>query len=257
MTALREVMLAGANLGGRASARAEMTSNLPSPLDGRPAPLRRMPWPDGPEQFLVPTGSLAPALGPRTDQPESGRTWAVEGAGGLGHLLAQQLVAAGERVLDVQPKLAARVRLPQAGDTNKNDPMMPCPSRSRRCAPGHSGWWRPRIMPPCSRYGPSGTVTCPGPQSGRLPTPCVLCELVPDGFGKEISAGQAALVLDRVTPADVIAQARCELAGQFLDDLRNLDAQLRETKKKLAEAVRRAGPPIPGSSASGPSSLAP
>jgi len=34
------------------------------------------------------------------------RTWAVEGAGGLGHLLAQQLVAAGERVLDVQPKLA-------------------------------------------------------------------------------------------------------------------------------------------------------
>ena len=50
------------------------------------------------------------------------RTWAVEGAGGLGHLLAQQLVAAGERVLDVQPKLAARVRLLQAGDTNKNDP---------------------------------------------------------------------------------------------------------------------------------------
>ena len=39
------------------------------------------------------------------------RTWAVEGAGGLGHLLAQQLVAAGERVLDVQPKLGARVRL--------------------------------------------------------------------------------------------------------------------------------------------------
>ena len=50
------------------------------------------------------------------------RTWAVEGAGGLGRLLAQQLVAAGERVLDVQPKLACRVRLLQAGDTNKNDP---------------------------------------------------------------------------------------------------------------------------------------
>ena len=50
------------------------------------------------------------------------RTWAVEGAGGLGHLLAQQLVAAGERVLDVQPMLAARVRLPAAGAVNKNDP---------------------------------------------------------------------------------------------------------------------------------------
>ncbi|MGA2830063.1 MAG: transposase, partial [Streptosporangiaceae bacterium] len=50
------------------------------------------------------------------------RTWAVEGAAGLGRLLAQQLVAAGEQVLDVQPKLASRVRLLQAGDTNKNDP---------------------------------------------------------------------------------------------------------------------------------------
>src|SRR6185295_19678001 len=50
------------------------------------------------------------------------RTWAVEGAAGLGRLLAQQLVAAGERVLDVQPKLGARVRLLASGDTNKNDP---------------------------------------------------------------------------------------------------------------------------------------
>jgi hypothetical protein len=50
------------------------------------------------------------------------RTWAVEGARGLGHMLAQQLAAAGERVLDVQPKLAARVRLLASGDVNKNDP---------------------------------------------------------------------------------------------------------------------------------------
>ena len=39
------------------------------------------------------------------------RAWAIEGAAGLGHLLAQQLVAAGEQVLDVPPKLAARVRM--------------------------------------------------------------------------------------------------------------------------------------------------
>jgi transposase len=46
------------------------------------------------------------------------RTWAVEGASGLGRLLSQQLVPAGERVLDVQPKLASRVRpagLPLSG----------------------------------------------------------------------------------------------------------------------------------------------
>ncbi len=49
------------------------------------------------------------------------RTWAVENATGLGCLLAQQLVAAGERVLDVQPKLAARVRLLATESANKND----------------------------------------------------------------------------------------------------------------------------------------
>src|SRR6516225_9618844 len=50
------------------------------------------------------------------------RTWAVEGALGMGHLLARQLVAAGERVLDVPPRLGARVRLLATGATGKNDP---------------------------------------------------------------------------------------------------------------------------------------
>jgi hypothetical protein len=35
------------------------------------------------------------------------RTWAVEGATGMGALLAQQLVGAGEHVVDVPPKLSA------------------------------------------------------------------------------------------------------------------------------------------------------
>jgi len=67
------------------------------------------------------------------------RTWAVEGAGGLGHLLAQQLLAAGERVLDVQPKLGARVRLLATGASNKNDPKDARSVRSRRCGPGTRG----------------------------------------------------------------------------------------------------------------------
>jgi hypothetical protein len=58
----------------------------------------------------------------------------IEGAGGLGHLLAQQLLAAGEQVLDVPPKLAARVRLLAAGDTTRTTPTMPARLRLRRCA---------------------------------------------------------------------------------------------------------------------------
>jgi transposase len=43
------------------------------------------------------------------------------GRAGLGRL-GQKRVAAGERVLDVQPKLAARVRLLHTGNTGKSDP---------------------------------------------------------------------------------------------------------------------------------------
>jgi transposase len=50
------------------------------------------------------------------------RTWAIENAAGLGYLLAQLLVTAGEGVVDVQPKLAARVRLLATAASNKNDP---------------------------------------------------------------------------------------------------------------------------------------
>ena len=50
------------------------------------------------------------------------RTWAIESAGGLGYLLGRQLVAAGERVVDVPATLAARVRVLGSGRSNKNDP---------------------------------------------------------------------------------------------------------------------------------------
>jgi transposase len=50
------------------------------------------------------------------------RTWAVEGATGMGAMLAQQLVGAGEHVVDVPPKLSARVRLLERGRIDKTDP---------------------------------------------------------------------------------------------------------------------------------------
>src|SRR4029450_7020144 len=58
----------------------------------------------------------------RWAEPLGERTWAVESAGGLGYLLAQQLVAAGETVLDVPATLAARVRVLGTGRSNKNEP---------------------------------------------------------------------------------------------------------------------------------------
>ena len=77
------------------------------------------------------------------------RTCAVEGAGGVGHLLAQQLLSAGERVLDVPPKLAARVRLLATGNINKTIPATPGRWPSRRCAPPRSGRPGVTITPRC------------------------------------------------------------------------------------------------------------
>ncbi|MDH3260349.1 MAG: IS110 family transposase [Acidimicrobiia bacterium] len=50
------------------------------------------------------------------------RCWAVESARGVGYLLSQQLVAAGERVLDVPPMMASRVRVLGSGRSQKKDP---------------------------------------------------------------------------------------------------------------------------------------
>lgn len=49
------------------------------------------------------------------------RRWAIEAASGWGALLAQQLVAAGESVVDVPPALSARARLLDTGSGSKTD----------------------------------------------------------------------------------------------------------------------------------------
>jgi transposase len=50
------------------------------------------------------------------------RTWAVEGATGMGAMLAQQVVGAGEQVVDAPAKLSARVRLLERRRIDKTDP---------------------------------------------------------------------------------------------------------------------------------------
>src|ERR687894_1862 len=49
------------------------------------------------------------------------RRWAMENSGGLGRYLSGRLAAAGESVVDVPPKLSARVRVLSTGNARKND----------------------------------------------------------------------------------------------------------------------------------------
>jgi transposase len=69
----------------------------------------------------------------------------------------------------------------------------------------------------------------------------VLCDLVPGGVSKHISAALAARVLEQAVPSSAVQAARHQLAAEFLADLRHVDAQLRDAKKKLATAVRASG----------------
>ena len=130
------------------------------------------------------------------------RTWAIEGAGGLGYLLAQQLVPVGETVLDVQPKLGSRVRLLATGNVNKNEPndarsvaiaALRCEGLRPVAAEEHAAalkLWSKRRRD----LGSLRTqVVC------RLHS--VLCELVPGGHGKrEITAAKAARALSALGP---------------------------------------------------------
>ena len=180
------------------------------------------------------------------------RTWAVEGAGGLGHLLAQQLLSAGERVLDVPPKLAARVRLLATGNINKNDPN---DARSVAVAALRSADVRQArrddhaavLKVWSKRYRDLGRM--------RTQVACrlhqVLCELVPGGVPGEISAGQAVRLLASVTPAGAVDAARWELAAELTEDLRGVDARIRQTRTKAA-AVRASGTSLTGLFGVGP-----
>ena len=170
------------------------------------------------------------------------RAWAVEGAGGLGHLLAQQLLSAGERVLDVPPKLAARVRLLATGNVNKNDPndarsVAVAALRSAQVREAQRDDHATVLKVWSKRYRDLGRT--------RTQVACrlhqVLCELIPGGVPGEITAGQAGQVLASITPAGAVQAARCELAAELTEDLRGVDIRIRETRKKLTEAVRAAG----------------
>ena len=142
----------------------------------------------------------------------------------------------------MQPKLGARVRLLAAGDTNKNDPN---DARSVAVAALRSPGVREAVPDDhaavlkvwSKRYRDLGRtrtqVVC------RLHT--VLCELVPGGVAKAITAAAAARLLGSSVHAGAVDAARCELAAAFLEDLRRIDAQLRATRKTLTTAVQATG----------------
>jgi transposase len=181
------------------------------------------------------------------------RAWAVEGAGGIGHLLAQQLLSAGERVLDVPPKLAARVRLLATGDVNKNDPN---DARSVAVAALRSAGVREVRQDDHAAVLKVWSKRHQDLGQARTQVACrlhqVLCELIPGGVPGEITSGQAGQILASITPAGAVEAARWELAAQLTEDLRGTGTRIRQTRKKTAAAVAAAGTSLTGLFGVGP-----
>ncbi len=65
----------------------------------------------------------------------------------------------------------------------------------------------------------------------------LLGELVAGGIPCEINASSAEHLLDGVRPTTPIEAARHALAHEHLDDLRRLDAQMKESKRRIADAI--------------------
>jgi transposase len=166
------------------------------------------------------------------------RTWAVESAGGLGFLLARQLVDAGEVVLDVPATLAARARVLASGRSNKNDP-------NDAFTVAVAALRAPRLVE-VRRDDHVEVLRLLARRNhdlGRLRTRvcnrlhALLAELSPGGISKEITASSASALLASLTLTTGADRARHALAIELIDDIQRLDAQMRASKQRIRDAV--------------------
>lgn len=170
------------------------------------------------------------------------RTWAIEGANGLGRLLAQQLVAAGEVVVDVPATLAARARQLDRGHGRKTDGI------DARTVAAVA-----QRRPDLRRGAPEDHAMVLRLLSDRRDELAeerrrvvnrlhrLLRDLHPGGAPTELSAEGAAGLLGRIRPRGAAALERKAMARQLVADLRRLDRALADNRRRCAAAVAASG----------------
>jgi len=170
--------------------------------------------------------------------PPGRRVWAVESAGGLGYLLSQQLVSAGERVVDVPATLSSRVRVLASGRSNKNDPndarsvaiaALRAPNLTVVTGDDHAAVLR-MLAKAHLDLGRAKNR-----DASRLHA--LVCELVPGGIRKELVVSQAEAILAAVPLTSMVVRQRVELAHELLDDIVRIDAHMKASRKRIATSV--------------------
>ena len=167
------------------------------------------------------------------------RTWAVESAHGLGYLLAQQLVAAGEDVIDVPPVRASRVRVLGSGRSQKNDPndarsiaiaALRADDLAIVRADDHA-----RVLKLLSkRHRDLGRLK----NKACCRLHALLLEMVPGGAGFPISAvARVNATIDSFEPVDAMGRQRQEIAYELAADIGRYNDLLDASKQRISTAV--------------------
>ena len=182
------------------------------------------------------------------------RTWAVESAHGLGYLLAQQLVAAGEHVIDVPPVRASRVRVLGSGRSQKNDPndarsvaiaALRADDLATVRADDHG-----RVLKLLSkRHRDIGRLK--NKASCRLHA--LLLEMVPGGAGFRITTvTRINAVIDGFEPADAMGRQRQDIARELADDIDRYNQLLDASKQRIQAALAASATSLTAISGVGP-----
>ena len=167
-----------------------------------------------------------------------GRRWAVESAGGLGYLLAQQLVAGGELVVDVPAVLASRVRVLSSGRSAKNDP-----NDARAVAIAALRQPNLAVVQPEDHSAVLRMVAKRHLELTALRTQAAcrlhatLAVLRPGGMARRLSATNAAGMLKTMRPVGPVASQRKAMARQHLADIRRFDRELKANRALIRQAV--------------------
>jgi transposase len=146
------------------------------------------------------------------------RRWAVENAGGLGRHLAERLAASGESVVDVPPKLSARVRVLSTDNARKNDDLDAlaialAASRNVRLAAVD-----PEAASEALRLLSERREDLVAERTRALNRlHALLRDLVPGGVAGKLSADRAARILRGIRPKEsASARLRRRLASEVL-----------------------------------------
>jgi len=170
------------------------------------------------------------------------RIWAIEGCNGIGRHIAMRLLAEGQDVVDVPPKLSARARVFSTGQGRKTDAT---DAHSVALVGTRMAGLRPVVaddqlavlrMLADRRRALGEEHTRKVSQLHAL-----LLELLPGGAKKDLSAAQAKALLARVRPRDVVGKIRRRLAAELVADLEQNYARRKAADKELKALVSATG----------------